>query len=53
VKKITEEQKNEFLVRLSDINGISKNLNFRIGGLIQKVKGLQGLIEAAYELPPA
>lgn len=51
VKKITEEQKNEFLIRLSDINGVSKNLNKRMLQLIQKVKYLQTLMKTSYNLP--
>jgi hypothetical protein len=51
VKKITEEQKNEFLVRLSDINGVSKNLNWRLGELIKKTAVVKGVIVKSYQLP--
>ncbi len=50
VKKITTEQKNEFLVRMSDINGVSKNLNWRLGQLIEQTKSVKKTIVSSYQL---
>jgi len=51
VKKITTDQKNELLVRMSDINGVSKNLNWRLGQLIKQTSTVKEVIHTSYLLP--
>jgi hypothetical protein len=49
-KKYTDQQKNELLIRLSDINGLSRNLLNRIKYLEKESEQLASYIEKSYDL---
>lgn len=49
-KKVSEEMKNEFLIRLSDINGLSKNIYWRLISQIELANKLKFEISKQYEL---
>jgi len=49
-KKVSEERKNEFLIRLSDINGLSKNIYWRINNQIELAKKLKNNISEKFNL---